>query len=312
MLFGMSTLTVAAASVANTSPTTAAVIDNQAHPIAANSSAWYRFDYAGDKSQILITLANGNDSGLAFNVFTPTQIGDWWETAPIGKGTSQPVNCTSGEPQQGAACQSDNLFWSGNFNAGGTYYVEVVNNTANGLSAPLMIQGSGVMLAPVSGVPASNMGGAAVPSPKMPSTSAAPSAGSVANIDPSHAMLINNAAHPIPANASLWYSFNYAGDKSQITLTLPNGDVSGLQFNVWTPSQIGDWWDLSPIGRGTAQNVNCDTGVVQENGACRSNDLIWTGNFNASGTFYVQVTNTTSNSVSAPLMVQGSGVALGQ
>jgi hypothetical protein len=124
------------------------------------------------------------------------------------------------------------------------------------------------------------------------------------NTNPGHATAIANSAVTFPANSSQWYSFGYAGDKSEITVTLTNGNASGLHFNVYTPSQIGDWWDETPIGRGTGQAINCDTGAPQDSGACQADDLTWVGNFDIGGTYYVQVVNDNSSSVTAPFSLQ--------
>ncbi len=312
LLFALTALTAAAQGVSNTSPTTAAVIDGQTHQIAANSSLWYRFDYAGDRSHITVTLPNGNGSGLAFNVFTPAQIGDWWDTKPIGRGTAYQINCETGEPQPNGQCQSNDLTWDGQFNAPGTYYVEVVNTTGSPLNFQLTIQGTGVTLAPIPAAtqPATASAPTAAPPTPAPTATAAPA--TATNTDPGHALALPAGLINLPANGSLWYQFSYSGDRSQIVITLPGGNASGVRFNVWTPQQVGDWWEQNPIGRGTAQAINCDTGKPQTNGACQSNDLDWSGNFNAAGTYYVQVINTNTTPVTAQLLVQGSGVNASQ
>ncbi len=292
LLFSVNVLTVAAAD-ANTAPAQAAYIDSQSHTIAANSALWYRFDYAGDLSQILITLPNGNASGLAFDVFTPTQVGDWWETAPVGRGNPH----------------GDDLIWSGNFNMPGTYYVEVINNTSSGMGFSMSIASTGVSLGAATGQ--AGRGGAGVPAPA-PALNYTPTGGPVMNTDPGHAAMMDNKAHTIAANTALWYTFNYAGDKSLITIVLPNGNVSGVQFNVWTAQGASDWWDLQPVGRGTAQSIDCTSGEPKDNTGCWSNDLNWNGKFDLSGTYYVQVINTNSTPMSAQLQIQGDGVALSQ
>jgi hypothetical protein len=147
-LLSLSALPAAAAAPTNTSPGAAAYIDNQAHSVPANSALWYRFDYAGNRSQITITLVSGNISGLTFSIFTPAEIASWWNATPVGKGTPQAVSCVTGLPVSGSACTGTDLTWSGNFNAGGTYYVELVNNTASAVGFQLTIQGAGVRLSP--------------------------------------------------------------------------------------------------------------------------------------------------------------------
>lgn len=286
-------LTASAAGVPNTSPQAAAFIDGQTHPIAANTTLWYQFTYAGDRSEILITLANGNGSGLAFNVFTPAQIGDWWETPPIGRGTWQPVSCNTGAPDLNGLCQSNDYLWQGNFNAMGTYYVALVNNTANATDFTLTIQGSGVTVTPAA-APAqpSNIGGAAAPAPVSQPSTATTTTTALMNTDPGHAMAVTPNMINVPANGALWYQFSYPGDRSQILITLPNGNLNGAMFNVYTGMQIGDWWEETPIGRGTGGG----------------NDLIWSGNFNLSGIYYVQVVNPNMSPLAVQLLVVGSGV----
>ncbi len=308
LLLSVSALPTAAAP-GNTFPGGAAYIDNQTHAIAPNASLWYRFDYAGDRSSITITMPNATDSGVGFDVFTPAQIGDWWDEHPVGRGTPQAVNCSTGLPEESGGCQANDLTWVGDFNANGTYYVQVVNNNAGAMNFQLTIQGSGVALAsPVVPVSAGASQGTTTTTTAKPAIPAP----STANNDPAHAAVMDNQGHVIPANGSLWYRFDYAGDRSGITITLPNGTNSGLGFNVFTPGQIGDWWDEHPVGRGTAQAVNCNTGIPEESGGCQAGDLTWDGNFNASATYYVQVFNDNADPMTAQLMIQGDGVTLGQ
>lgn len=300
----------AAAAPGNTFPGAAAYIDNQSHSIAPNASLWYRFDYAGDRSTITITMSNATNTGVAFNVFTPSQIGDWWDEHPVGRGTAQAVNCGTGLPQDNGGCGAADLTWVGDFNAGGTYYVQVVNDNVNAMNFQLMIQGSGVTLA--SQIAATSAGASLGTGSSTTTAQPAVPSPSGGNIDPGHAMVLDNQGHTIPANSSLWYRFNYAGDRSAITITLLNGTNSGLGFNVFTPAQVGDWWDEKPVGRGTAQTVNCDTGLPEESGGCQAYDLSWIGDFNASGTYYVQLVNNNSNATTAQLTIQGDSVTLGQ
>ena len=117
--------------------------------------------------------------------------------------------------------------------------------------------------------------------------------------DPSSAYLTVHVVHALAvARRSL------GPTRPVVTIRLPNGNASGLHFNVYTPAQIGDWWNETPIGRGTGQALNCDTGVPEVNGACQSDDLTWVGNFNEAGTYYVQVVNGNPDPISAPLSLQ--------
>lgn len=308
-VFSLTTLTAAAAGTQNASPDTAAYIDNQSHSIAADGSLWYRFDYAGDRSPITVTLVNGNNSGLAFNVLTPDQAKDWWEATPIGRGTPQQLNCNTLQPAPNGQCQGDDLMWMGDFNAGGPYYVQVLNHNPNNAGFDLMIEGTGVSLGKQMQSAAASAAAMTNTTPST-TTSGQPFAAvsNPSNYDPAHALAISSTPQTIPATTSRWYMFNYAGDKSAATVRLLNGNRNGLQFNVFTPEQIADWWEATPIGKGTPQGVNCNTGEPSVGVQCSSDDLLWVGQFNSGGPIYVQVYNPTSSPVDAPLMVEGSGV----
>jgi hypothetical protein len=297
-------LSAGAAAPANNFPGGASNVDNQSHAIVANSDLWYSFQYSGDRSTVTLTMPNANGSGVGFNVFTPSQITDWWDEGPIGRGTAQAINCDTGVPEDNGACQSADLTWVGDFNEAGTYYVEVINNNSNATSFQLSIQGAGVSSVPPPAAPAALAPAAAPAQPGVGGNSIAPAAVAAINNDPGHAAAVANATETFGANSSQWYSFDYSGDRSEISIILNNGNASGLHFNVYTPAQIGDWWNEPPIGRGTGQALNCDTGVPEVNGACQSDDLTWVGNFNEAGTYYVQVVNGNPDPISAPLSLQ--------
>ena len=136
------------AGAANSEPATSSYIDGQSHSINNGQSLWFRFNYAGDRSHITVTMPNGYNSGIAFNVFTPEQAQDWWEAKPIGRGTSLVLDCDTGDPAPYGGCQSNDLTWDGQFNAQGTYYVQVINNNPNASSFTLTIEGTGVSVPP--------------------------------------------------------------------------------------------------------------------------------------------------------------------
>lgn len=127
---------------------------------------------------------------------------------------------------------------------------------------------------------------------------------------PATAAYISGLPQSIPANSSVWYKFDYAGDKSQVTVLMPNGANTLTEFNVFTPEQAQSWWDkeTKPVGRGTAYAINCDTGEENYMGECTSNDLKWVGQFNFPGTFYVQVVNFNTGTANFTLTVNGTGV----
>lgn len=308
LLLGANALPAAAAAPTNTFPGGAATIDNQSHSISANASLWYRFEYAGDRSEIMATLVNGTNSGLAFEVYTSAQISKWWENPPIGRGTPVPLNCQTNKPRLNGGCQGRDLRWLGSFNARGTYYIRIINLTGSDMSFQLVIAGTGLR----PGMQALGSAQAAV----LPTATAAPTAGSIpsvaghlANTDPDHATALDGLTHSIEAHASQWYRFNYAGDRSEITVTLLYAANSGLAFNVFTPAEISNWWEAKPIGRGTIEILDCDTNQPDYLGHCQSDYLRWIGKFNAAGTYYVELVNNNAGPTTAQFMIAGSGVS---
>lgn len=133
------------------------------------------------------------------------------------------------------------------------------------------------------------------------------------NTQPATASYINGQPQSIPANSAQWYKFDYKGDKSQVTVLMPNGANTLVAFNVYTPEQAQSWWDGStkPIGRGTAYQIDCETGEENYMGQCQSNNLKWVGQFNFPGTFYVQVVNYNTGTANFKLTVEGTGVSVG-
>jgi len=289
LLAGFGAMTAAAdGPVANAAPVSAPYIDNQAHTIQPNSSVLYRFDYTiGDtRPTTTITLLNGNVTGMTFEVWTPDMVTDMADNKPIGLGTTFNVASDSG------MVQSDDLMWSGAFGASGPYYVQVINPTSAAMSAQLMISGSGVSLAPIAVTAPS--ASAAQPGPNMD--------------DPNKAVALDGKQQSIPANSALWYSFNYGvlddGTRPVMTITLVNGNQSGLSFQVWSPENLNNWWNNTPTGLGTVTSLDCDNGSPSGQGTCKSSDLAWKGAFGASGTYYVRVINSTGNGLPAVLTVQ--------
>lgn len=134
----------------NTQPATAAYISNEPQSIPANSTYWYKFDYAGDKSLVTILMPNGTETLVEFNVFTPEEAQSWWEpkTKPIGRGTPYSVDCNTGEEVYWGECKSSDLKWKGQFNFSGTFYVQVVNYNTGTANFSLTILGTGVHVAP--------------------------------------------------------------------------------------------------------------------------------------------------------------------
>lgn len=302
-----------------------AYLDNQTHTIAANTSQLFRFDYAIDTSNntgpiTTIRLVNGTNSGLGFEVWTADQLmhqattledamADRVHNQPVGRGTPQSVNCDSGVVNGSGDCKSPDLVWSGSFGSSGPYFVKIVNNNNAATKFQLMIQGSGVSLQPQVQV-------AAAQPNRQPA--AAPALAATID-DPSRAVALDTQAHALPANSATWYRFDYAIQPSDysrplMTIRLVNGQASGVNFEIWTADQlakrantledaIADPAHNQPIGRGTAQTVNCDSGVVNGSGSCKSNDLTWTGTFGTSGTYFIRVVNSNPAPANYQLLV---------
>lgn len=230
-----------------TSPTAAPYADSQAHVIGANTSQWFRLVYGGDHSQMTIRMPNGAAEGLKFELYTPQEMDTWWDTSPIGAGSPE----------------KDDLVWTGNSHVPGAYDIKVTNPNPYAVNYQLAIDGESVNLGPTTSL--------AVPA----STSAVVSA---VNTEPQRALPVDASSQVIPANTTLWYSFSYPGDHSQVTLTVLNGADNRLRFQVHTPSQIRSWWEVDPIGWGSV----------------KGSDLVWSGNAHEGGTWYVEMINPNS------------------
>jgi len=99
-------------------------------------SHWYSFRYDGNEGQIKINLDADSTKDIRFSVRTPENVGHWQKTGEL-------VACGCGSKND---AESGDLFWTGNFNSPGTYYV-VVEETGNADGATnyaLEISGKGV------------------------------------------------------------------------------------------------------------------------------------------------------------------------
>lgn len=208
---------------ADVDPHQAPYADAQSHLIPANSSQWYRFEYAGDNSVLTIRIPQGNKNRLAFEIYTPEKMDIWWDTAAIGVGSPQ----------------KDDLIWAGRFNIDGTYSVEVLNRNPYAISYVLEFTGKGASFTPPVEVPA-------------PAVGSPVSAVKVAtNTDPTKAIsAVNAKGQFIPAKSTLWYKFNYAGGNSRVLINVANGNVEQLRMHVHTPQQMKTWWDTVAVGQG--------------------------------------------------------------
>jgi len=242
-------LLAAAPPITVTNPDSAPYLDGDYHTIPANTTLWYRLNYAGDHSQLVVLLNKGNENALQFMVHKPDQMTKWWtDPSPVGRGTAK----------------QDDLIWAGNSHEPGTWYVELTNPNATAQTYRFTVQGKGFL--PEN--PAVTTAAAAV----APATTTQPT---FENTDPTKAIAIADQQYVIPANTTLWYSFYYPGDNSQITVRLPRGVDENLRYAIITPEQVDSWWNADPIGRGNPYD----------------NGLIWSSKSHVPGTYYVKVTN---------------------
>jgi len=110
----------------------------------------------------------------------------------------------------------------------------------------------------------------------------------------------------IEAGQTLWFKFDYNGDKTPITIMLSDARTIGLEFRVYTLDQVLrlDQEDKF-VGRGTAMMVPC------ESGKCQSAHLSWQGGFPTGGPYFVQVQNPKDRWLTMQLFIGGTGVSLG-
>lgn len=131
-------------------------LNNTSQTVPGNSSMWFRFGYGGGGSQIALVMADGTNNGLNFKVFTPDQVaGNWWITPPIGQGTPRNA-CAQTQVNQIPPCNLNDLYWTGGFQPGGIYYVQVNDPMPNAVQFLLTITGSDVALCPASSQAQSN------------------------------------------------------------------------------------------------------------------------------------------------------------
>jgi hypothetical protein len=276
--------TAAFADATGATPDQALAPDGVTRTLAGNSSVWYAFQYSGDQSQITIQLYDQGVAGAVFTVWTPDEV----KQMEAGQ-TVNPVGAGSPNPDL-----LSNLSWSGNFNMAGTYYVQVSNVNGDAFTYSLTVTGSGVSMPPA---PASVAVNAPAPAP---TPAAAPAATTSDGSSPALALPITGGSATLNPGASLWFGFQYTGDKSQIQVILNDNGESGLAFGVWTPGEIQQMaagQTVDPIGRGSP---NPDVPA----------DLFWTGNFNQAGTYYVMVQNNSTSAIGFTLAVTGSGTYL--
>ena len=128
------TTTAPAAASSGATPEQSFAIPAYSVPIAQGASVWHKFEYAGDKSSILVWLDAQGQSGLAFSVWTPEEV----HQMEMGQSVSAVGSGSANSNAPG------DLSWAGNFPQAGSYYVKVTNTSSVAMTYSLNIKGSGV------------------------------------------------------------------------------------------------------------------------------------------------------------------------
>lgn len=104
---------------------------------------------------------------------------------------------------------------------------------------------------------------------------------------------------PLSAHTTLWFQFQYRGDRTPIEIRLLDGLAPDIQFAVYTPEmmeKIQRGEPIKPIGQMTRVNGE------------PARDLIWVGKFPSSGKYYVAVENLSTLTHSIRLLAIGAAV----
>jgi TolB protein len=131
---------------------------------------------------------------------------------------------------------------------------------------------------------------------------AGPAIASQAGSGPENALAPAGDWQPLEANESLWYTFHYAGDGSQVEVRLQVEPAESATFAVWTPQEVerrGLGLAVEPVGRGSADPY-------------APGSLVWAGSFTTPGAYYVVVERAGSQPGKSYylLEVHGEGVSL--
>ena len=120
-----------------------------------------------------------------------------------------------------------------------------------------------------------------------------------AGTNPGNALTVPAGPLRLAFGQRMWYAFNYAGDSSQIQIQMGVTPPGAASFAIWTPTNVKHWTQgnpENPEGRGTPNSWY-------------NGDLLWSGNFNQPGTYYVSVDQTGPYTGSVNLSISGDGVS---
>jgi hypothetical protein len=129
-------------------------------------------------------------------------------------------------------------------------------------------------------------------------------AGAPTGAGPDDSIMVTGTWQTLAPNSSLWFYFDYTGDKSKIRIFLDDYGATQVDLSIFTPELAKKWLQdqtTAPIGRATKPGT-----VTAES----IHDLVWQGGFNAAGRSYAVVTNRNSTPISFRLTISGDNVAL--
>lgn len=248
-------------------------------PINMGEQHWFVFNYDGKKDPIEIHLYAKPTDGVTFRVLTPAQVQQWRDTGEIKWTGAGAYN----------EAEKSELFWTGEFNMAGKYYVLVEHSKVMKGTAwcKLTIEGKGVTFP---GEPAMPVAGPAV-RPLTPATGSGPDLA-----------YLPGKWQELREGEKNWFAFTY--DKHaidpMIEIKFYTNHTEGVTFKILTPEQAQQWrvdGKLEWIGAGAKEE------------ATRA-ELSWQGKFTTSGTYYVVVehSKTQGETSYGKLMISGEGV----
>jgi len=247
-------------------------------PVSAGERHWFVFQYDGKKNPIRVEMFAKPTNGAQFKVLTEAQVDLWRRTGEIK---------WIGAGAKNNAEKSD-MFWTGEFNKAGKYYVLVEHNSQIKDVAWCMLR--------IGGKGVSFLGGEPGTMPTNP-PQLQPLKGSGPDLafEPGKWQEVSDGT-------TQWFAFTYdkhATDPA-IEVKLYSKHLEGVSFRIVTPEQAEVWrktGELKSVGVGSDNKSD-------------SSDLSWKGLFTTSGTYYIVIEHKPTGQVSAwsKIMVAGEGV----
>lgn len=247
-------------------------------PVSAGEQHWFVFQYDGKKDPIRVEMFAKPTNGAQFKVLTEAQVDLWRRTGKIE---------WIGAGAKNNAEKSD-MFWTGEFNMAGKYYVLVEHNNQIKDVAWCMLQIGGKGVSFLGSEPGT-----------MPTTP--PQLQILKGSGPDLAFEPGKWQE-ISDGTTQWFAFTYdkhANDPT-IEVKLYSKHLEGVSFRIVTPEQAEVWrktGELKSVGFGSDNKSD-------------SSDLSWKGLFTTSGTYYIVIEHKPTGQVSAwgKIMVTGEGV----